>query len=54
MVHIRLDEETHRKLKLYAVVNDTTIQSVVGDLIHDKLTTRRKPTKRESPERGGK
>jgi hypothetical protein len=37
MIHIRLDDETHRSLKMYAVRYDTTVQSVVENLIRGKL-----------------
>jgi len=33
MIHIRLDEETHRHIKIEAVKNDTTIQQLIEDLI---------------------
>ena len=37
MIHIRLDDKTHRKLKINAVQNDTTIQQLVEDLILQSL-----------------
>ncbi len=37
MIHIRLDEQTHRKLKILVARTGTTIQSVVEDLIHRKV-----------------
>jgi len=36
MIHIRLDEKTHRELKILAVTSGSTIQGVVEKLI--KLT----------------
>lgn len=37
MIHVRLDEKTHHELKVYAVSSGSTIQSVVSDLIREKL-----------------
>ena len=37
MIHIRLDDKTHRRLKIEAVQNDTTIQSLVEELILQSL-----------------
>jgi predicted HicB family RNase H-like nuclease len=37
MVHIRLDERTHRELKILAVRNDTTVQDLVEELIKSKV-----------------
>lgn len=37
MVHIRLDDKTHRRLKLEAVQRDTAIQNLVEDLILQSL-----------------
>lgn len=33
MIHIRLDEATHKRLKIEAVYRDTTVQSLVEELI---------------------
>jgi len=33
MIHIRLDDVTHKRLKIEAVQKDTTIQKLVEDLI---------------------
>ena len=33
MIHIRLDRQTHKRLKTKAVQKDTTIQKLVEDLI---------------------
>lgn len=37
MVHIRLDETTHRKLKIRAAHDSTTIQHLVADLIRREV-----------------
>jgi len=37
MIHIRLDEHVHRELKILAVKNDTTIQTLVENLIKNRL-----------------
>lgn len=41
MIHIRLDEATHKRLKLVAVHRDTTIQSLVEELILKNITSPR-------------
>lgn len=33
MIHIRLDDKTHKRLKLEAVHQDTTVQNLVEHLI---------------------
>jgi len=33
MIHVRLDEKTHRRLKIIAAQRTTTIQQLVEDLI---------------------
>lgn len=33
MIHIRLDEATHKRLKIEAVYRDTTVQNLVEELI---------------------
>jgi predicted HicB family RNase H-like nuclease len=33
MIHIRLDDKTHKRLKIKAVQEDTSIQKLVEDLI---------------------
>lgn len=40
MIHIRLDEKTHKLLKISAVRKDTTVQSLVEELI---LTDMKRP-----------
>lgn len=37
MIHIRLDEPTHRRLKVFAARTGVTVQSVVENLIKLKL-----------------
>ena len=37
MVHIRLDEETHRKLKIIVAQSGTTMQQLVKDLILNQV-----------------
>ena len=37
MIHIRLDETTHRKLKIRVAHNGTTIQHLVADLIRREV-----------------
>ena len=37
MIHIRLDETTHRKLKIRVAHAGTTIQRLVADLIRREL-----------------
>jgi len=37
MIHIRLDETTHRRLKIRAAYDDTTIQHLVADLIRREI-----------------
>lgn len=37
MIHIRLDEHTHRQLKILAARTDASVQSVVENLIRRRL-----------------
>lgn len=37
MIHIRLDERTHRQLKILAARTDASVQSVVENLIRRRL-----------------
>ena len=37
MIHIRLDETTHRRLKIRVAHNGTTIQHLVADLIRQEV-----------------
>lgn len=52
MIHIRLDEQTHRELKLLAVKADTTVQSVVEGLIKHKVATTGQTSKRADRAKG--
>ena len=52
MIHIRLDEHTHRELKILAVSSDTTIQSVVEDLIKRKVAKESGATRQADPAKG--
>jgi predicted HicB family RNase H-like nuclease len=36
MIHVRIDEKTHRKLKMHAASSKATIQRLVEDLIRSK------------------
>ena len=47
MIHIRLDETTHRKLKIRVANDGTTIQHLVADLIRREVgeSDRSKKTK---------
>jgi predicted HicB family RNase H-like nuclease len=38
MIHIRLDEQTHRQLKVHAARQGKTIQQTVEGLIHLNIT----------------
>jgi predicted transcriptional regulator len=37
MIHIRLDENIHRELKILAARTDRTVQGIVEDLIRNKI-----------------
>jgi len=39
MIHIRLDEETHKQLKIQAAQSSTTIQQIVENLIRKKVVS---------------
>lgn len=39
MIHVRLDEETHRQLKVHIARQGITIQQLVEGLIHRKVVT---------------
>ncbi len=54
MIHVRLDEKTHRELKVYAVSSGGTIQSVVAELIRKKLTADKGKSQRADRRDGGK
>jgi hypothetical protein len=52
MIHVRLDERTHRELKVYSASIGGTIQSVVSELIRKKMVET-KGHKRPSSVKGG-
>ena len=37
MIHIRLDEQTHRQLRILVAHRDTTIQQLVNDLVRREI-----------------
>ena len=37
MIHVRLDEQTHRRLKIVVAQRTTTIQQLVEDLIRREI-----------------
>jgi hypothetical protein len=37
LIHVRLDEKTHRRLKIVVAQRATTIQQLVEDLIHREI-----------------
>jgi hypothetical protein len=37
MIHVRLDEKTHRRLKIIVAQRTTTIQQLVEDLIRREI-----------------
>jgi len=37
MIHIRLDGETHRQLRILVAKKDTTIQQLVNDLVQREI-----------------
>ena len=39
MIHVRLDEETHRRLRVMVASNDSSIQDCVATLVQNKLKT---------------
>ena len=45
MIHIRLDETTHRKLKMRVAPDGTTIQHLVANLIRQKIGESKKTKK---------
>jgi plasmid stability protein len=47
MIHIRLDETTHRKLKIRVAHNGTTIQHLVADLIRREVGESEKSKKKK-------
>lgn len=37
MIHIRLSDDLHKSLKIFAVSNDKSINSLVGEMIENYL-----------------
>ena len=37
MIHIRLDEQTHKQLRILVAHQDTTIQQLVNDLVRREV-----------------
>jgi len=37
MIHIRIDEQTHKQLRIVVAHRDTTIQQLVADLIRREV-----------------
>jgi len=49
MIHIRLDEQTHKQLRILVAQWDTTIQQLVNDLVRREVerTSKQKRSKQE-------
>ncbi|MEA2030924.1 MAG: hypothetical protein U9N55_04935 [candidate division Zixibacteria bacterium] len=47
MIHVRLDEKTHRRLKIVVAQRTTTIQELVEDLIRREIGVSRDKKKIE-------
>lgn len=47
MIHVRLDEKTHRRLKIVVAQRTTTIQELVEDLIRREIEVSRDKEKIE-------
>lgn len=49
MIHIRLDERTHKQLRILIASRETTIQQLVNDLVRREIgrTHRQKRSKQE-------
>ena len=54
MIHVRLDERTHRRLKILAARTDATVQSVVENLIKRRLDGEQESHDRHSRRLGEK
>jgi predicted HicB family RNase H-like nuclease len=52
MIHVRLDERTHRELKILAAETDATVQSVVEDLIKRRVAENHHARERTNQSRG--
>jgi predicted HicB family RNase H-like nuclease len=42
MIHVRINEETHQRLKMHAVASKTTIQQIVESLLSKEFSSKRK------------
>lgn len=42
VIHIRIDEETHRRLKMEAASTRTSIQQIVESLVRNEFSSKRK------------
>jgi hypothetical protein len=49
MIHIRLDEQTHKQLRILVAHRDTTIQQLVNDLVRLEVerSSKQKKAKQE-------
>jgi len=49
MIHIRLDEQTHKQLRILVAHRDTTIQQLVNDLVRREVerSSKQKRSKQE-------
>ena len=52
MIHVRLDENTHRELKILAAKTDQTVQGIVENLIKQKIDNARDPHGKIDKEKG--
>jgi predicted HicB family RNase H-like nuclease len=52
MIHVRLDENTHRELKILAAKTDQTVQGIVENLIKQKVDNARDPHGKIDKEKG--
>ena len=52
MIHVRLDENTHRELKILAAKTDQTVQGIVENLIKQKVDNERETLGRIDPMKG--
>jgi len=47
MIHIRLDEQTHKQLRILVAHQDTTIQQLVNDLVRREVESSGKQKKQK-------
>lgn len=52
MVHVRLEEELHRRLRILVAAEDESIQEFVSKLIEREIGERETGQKNEAPGRG--